>query len=400
MLRCSVPHFEKSFEAVWVIFWPSKEEEIQMLIGVPKEIKNHEYRVGMTPMSVREAVRHGHKVWVQVNAGAGIGAADSDYTAAGATIIATAAEIFAKADMIVKVKEPQAGERKMLRDGQILYTYLHLAPDPEQTKDLVKSGAICIAYETVTSARGGLPLLAPMSQVAGRMSIQSGAHCLEKAQGGRGILLGGVPGVAPAKVVILGGGVVGTNAAAMAIGLGADVTILEKSTDRMEELVARFGTGLKTLYSTQGAVEDECAEADLVVGGVLIPGAAAPKLVTKAMLKDWKQGSVLVDVAIDQGGCAETSKATTHAEPTYVVDGVIHYCVANMPGGVARTSTFALNNVTLPFGLAIANKGWKKALADDAHLRNGLNVAHGKVTYKAVADDLGYDYVAAESLLK
>ena len=371
-----------------------------MLIGVPKEIKNHEYRVGMTPMSVREAVRHGHKVWVQANAGAGIGASDADYTQAGAAIIATAAEIFAKADMIVKVKEPQAGERKMLRDGQILYTYLHLAPDPEQTKDLVKSGAICIAYETVTSARGGLPLLAPMSQVAGRMSIQSGAHCLEKAQGGRGILLGGVPGVAPAKVVILGGGVVGTNAAAMAIGLGADVTILEKSTDRMEELVARFGTGLKTLYSTQGAVEDECAEADLVVGGVLIPGAAAPKLVTKAMLKDWKQGSVLVDVAIDQGGCAETSKATTHAEPTYVVDGVIHYCVANMPGGVARTSTFALNNVTLPFGLAIANKGWKKALADDAHLRNGLNVAHGKVTYKAVADDLGYDYVAAESLLK
>ena len=400
MVHCSLPHFEKSFEAVWVIFWPSNGEEIQMLIGVPKEIKNHEYRVGMTPMSVREAVRHGHKVWVEANAGAGIGASDADYTQAGAAIIATAAEIFAKADMIVKVKEPQSGERKMLRDGQILYTYLHLAPDPEQTKDLVKSGAICIAYETVTSARGGLPLLAPMSQVAGRMSIQSGAHCLEKAQGGRGMLLGGVPGVAPAKVVILGGGVVGTNAAAMAIGLGADVTILEKSTDRMEELVARFGTGLKTLYSTQGAVEDECAEADLVIGGVLIPGAAAPKLVTKAMLKDWKQGSVLVDVAIDQGGCAETSKATTHAEPTYVVDGVIHYCVANMPGGVARTSTFALNNVTLPFGLAIANKGWKKALADDAHLRNGLNVAHGKVTYKAVADDLGYDYVAAESLLK
>ncbi len=400
MLHCSAAYFEKSFEADWVIFRPIKGEEIQMLIGVPKEIKNHEYRVGMTPMSVREAVRHGHKVWVQASAGAGIGASDADYTQAGATIIATAQEIFAKADMIVKVKEPQAVERKMLRDGQILYTYLHLAPDPEQTKDLVKSGAICIAYETVTSARGGLPLLAPMSQVAGRMSIQSGAHCLEKAQGGLGMLLGGVPGVAPAKVVILGGGVVGTNAAAMAIGLGADVTILEKSTDRMEELVARFGTGLKTLYSTQGAVEDECAQADLVVGGVLIPGAAAPKLVTKAMLKDWKTGSVLVDVAIDQGGCAETSKATTHAEPTYVVDGVVHYCVANMPGGVARTSTFALNNVTLPFGLAIANKGWKKALADDVHLRNGLNVAHGKVTYKAVADDLGYDYVAAESLLK
>ncbi|MEI7599778.1 MAG: alanine dehydrogenase [Aestuariivirga sp.] len=370
-----------------------------MLIGVPKEIKNHEYRVGMTPTSVKEAVRHGHEVWVQADAGSGIGATDTDYTTAGAKIIATAAEIFGKADMIVKVKEPQAVERKMLRPGQILYTYLHLAPDPEQTKDLVASGAVCIAYETVTSPRGGLPLLAPMSQVAGRMSVQSGAHCLEKAQGGRGVLLGGVPGVAPAKVVILGGGVVGTNAAVVALGMGADVTILEKSTDRMEELVARFGTAIKTIYSTQGAVEDECAAADLVIGGVLIPGAAAPKLVTKAMLKDWKPGSVLVDVAIDQGGCAETSKATTHAEPTYVVDGVIHYCVANMPGGVARTSTYALNNVTLPFALAIANKGWKKALLDDAHLRNGLNVADGKVTYKAVADDLGYAYVPAEKLL-
>ena len=370
-----------------------------MLIGVPKEIKNHEYRVGMTPTSVKEAVRHGHQVWVQANAGAGIGATDMDYAAAGAKIVPTAEEIFAKADMIVKVKEPQAVERKMLRPGQILYTYLHLAPDPEQTKDLVNSGAVCIAYETVTSARGGLPLLAPMSQVAGRMSVQSGAHCLEKAQGGRGVLLGGVPGVAPAKVVILGGGVVGTNAAVVALGMGADVTILEKSTDRMEELVARFGTQIKTIYSTQGAVEDECATADLVIGGVLIPGAAAPKLVTRAMLKDWKAGSVLVDVAIDQGGCAETSKATTHAEPTYVVDGVIHYCVANMPGGVARTSTYALNNVTLPFALAIANKGWQKALADDPHLRNGLNVANGKVTYKAVADDLGYSYVAAEKAM-
>jgi alanine dehydrogenase len=370
-----------------------------MLIGVPKEIKNHEYRVGMTPTSVKEAVRHGHEVWVQANAGSGIGAADADYTSAGARIIPTAEEIFAKADMIVKVKEPQAVERKMLRPGQILYTYLHLAPDPEQTKDLVASGAICIAYETVTSARGGLPLLAPMSQVAGRMSVQSGAHCLEKAQGGRGVLLGGVPGVAPGKVVILGGGVVGTNAAVVALGMGADVTILEKNTDRMEELVARFGTQIKTIYSTQGAVEDECAAADLVIGGVLIPGAAAPKLVTRAMLKDWKPGSVLVDVAIDQGGCAETSKATTHADPTYVVDGVIHYCVANMPGGVARTSTYALNNVTLPFALAIADKGWKKALSDDAHLLNGLNVANGKVTYKAVADDLGYSYVAAEKAM-
>ncbi len=370
-----------------------------MLIGVPKEIKNHEYRVGMTPISVREAVRNGHTVLAQANAGAGIGASNADYEKAGAKIIATAEEIFAKADMIVKVKEPQAAERKMLREGQILYTYLHLAPDPEQTKDLVASGAICIAYETVTSARGGLPLLAPMSQVAGRMSVQSGAHALEKAQGGRGVLLGGVPGVAPGKVVILGGGVVGTNAAAMALGLGADVTILEKSTDRMEELVARFGTQLKTIYSTMGAVEDECAEADLVIGGVLIPGAAAPKLVTRKMLSSWKKGAVLVDVAIDQGGCAETSKATTHANPTYEVDGVIHYCVANMPGGVARTSTYALNNVTLPFGLAIANKGWKKALADDVHLRNGLNVAGGKVTYKAVADDLGYAYVPAEKVI-
>ena len=371
-----------------------------MHIGVPKEIKNHEYRVGLTPTSVNEFVRKGHSVLVETQAGAGIGSTDEDYKKAGATIITTSAEIFAKADMIVKVKEPQANERKMLREGQMLYTYLHLAPDPEQTKELVSSGAICIAYETVTSARGGLPLLAPMSQVAGRMSVQSGAHCLEKAQGGRGVLLGGVPGVAPAKVVILGGGVVGTNAAAMALGMGADVTIIEKSTDRMEELVARFGPQLKTIYSTQGAVEEECAGADLVIGGVLIPGAAAPKLVTRKMLKDWKPGSVLVDVAIDQGGCAETSKATTHAEPTYLVDGVIHYCVANMPGGVARTSTYALNNATLPFGLAIANKGWKKALSDDAHLRNGLNVALGKVTYKAVADDLGYAFVNAETLLK
>ncbi len=370
-----------------------------MLIGVPKEIKNHEYRVGMTPTSVREAVRHGHQLWVETNAGAGIGASDADYVQAGAKIIPAAAEIFARADMIVKVKEPQAKERKMLRPGQILYTYLHLAPDPAQTKDLVASGAICIAYETVTSPRGGLPWLAPMSQGAGRMAGQAGAHCREKAQGGRGVLLGGVPGGAPGKVVILGGGVVGTNAAIIALGMGADVTILEKSTDRMEELVARFGTSIKTIYSTQGAVEDECATADLVIGGVLLPGAAAPKLITKAMLKDWKPGAVLVDVAIDQGGCAETSKATTHAEPTYVVDGVIHYCVANMPGGVARTSTYALNNVTLPFALAIADKGWQKALADDPHLRNGLNVANGKVTYKAVADDLGYSYTPADQAM-
>jgi alanine dehydrogenase len=332
---------------------------------------------------------------VETDAGAGIGVSDDDYKRAGATIAKTADEIFGNAEMIVKVKEPQKAERQRLREGQILYTYLHLAPDPEQTRDLVKSGAVCIAYETVTGPRGGLPLLAPMSQVAGRMSIQAGAHCLEKAQGGRGVLLGGVPGVAPAKVVILGGGVVGTNAAAMAMGLGANVTVLEKSTDRMEELVARFGTQLKTLYSTQGAIEDECADADLVIGGVLIPGAAAPKLVTREMLKSWKPGTVLVDVAIDQGGCAETSRPTTHADPTYVVDGIIHYCVANMPGGVARTSTYALNNVTLPFALAIADKGYKRALLDDAHLRAGLNVYRGQVTYKAVADDLGYKYVDA-----
>ena len=370
-----------------------------MLIGVPKEIKNHEYRVGLTPQAVGEYVRHGHKVMVEKNAGAGIGCSDKDYENAGAMIAETAAEIFAKAEMIVKVKEPQAGERKMLRPNQILYTYLHLAPDPEQTKDLIASGAACIAYETVTSARGGLPVLAPMSQVAGRMSVQSGAHCLEKRQGGRGLLLGGVPGVASAKVVILGGGVVGTNAAAIAFGMGADVTVIERSIDRMEELTARFGLGIKTLYSTKSAIEEECAAADLVIGGVLIPGAAAPKLVTRAMLKDWKQGAVFVDVAIDQGGCAETSHATTHADPTYIVDGIVHYCVANMPGAVARTSTYALNNATLPFGLALADKGWKRAVKDDVHLRAGLNVAEGKITHPAVAEALGYPLVEAQKLV-
>ena len=364
-----------------------------MLIGVPKEIKNHEYRVGMVPGSVRECVGRGHSAIVETNAGIGIGCSDADYEAAGATIIATAEEIFAKADMIVKVKEPQAVERKMLREGQILFTYLHLAPDPEQTKDLVESGAVCIAYETVTSPLGGLPLLAPMSQVAGRMSIQAGAHCLEKAEGGMGVLLGGVPGVAPAKVVILGGGVVGENAAYMAVGLGADVTILDRNVDTMRNLVVRFGQSIKTVYSTHFSVEEQVLDADLVIGGVLIPGAAAPKLVTKEHIKAMSPGSVVVDVAIDQGGCFETSKATTHADPTYVVDDVVHYCVANMPGGVARTSTHALNNVTLPFTLAIANKGYKQALADDPHLMAGLNVSHGDITYKAVADDLGYAFV-------
>jgi len=364
-----------------------------MLVGVPKEIKNHEYRVGMVPGSVRECVHHGHSVIVETNAGIGIGCSDANYEAAGATVLATAEEVFAQADMIVKVKEPQAVERKMLRDGQILFTYLHLAPDPEQTKDLVESGAVCIAYETVTSPLGGLPLLAPMSQVAGRMSIQAGAHCLEKAEGGMGVLLGGVPGVAPAKVVILGGGVVGENAAYMAVGLGADVTILDRNVDTMRSLVRRFGQSVKTVYSTQLGVEEQVLDADLVIGGVLVPGAAAPKLVTKQHIKAMKPGSVVVDVAIDQGGCFETSKATTHADPTYVVDDVVHYCVANMPGGVARTSTHALNNVTLPFTLAIADKGYKQALADDPHLLEGLNVHHGDITYKAVADDLDYAFV-------
>ncbi len=364
-----------------------------MLIGVPKEIKNHEYRVGMTPASVRESVHHGHQVVVETNGGIGIGASDADYEAAGATIYTTPEQIFAEADMIVKVKEPQAAERKMLREGQILFTYLHLAPDPDQTKDLVDSGAVCIAYETVTDSHGGLPLLAPMSQVAGRMSIQAGAHCLEKAQGGSGILLGGVPGVAPAKVVIIGGGVVGENAAYMAIGLGADVTILDRNVDTMRALVVRFGQTVKTVYSTTLAIEEHVLGADLVIGGVLLPGAAAPKLVNEEHVKAMKTGSVLVDVAIDQGGCFATSHATTHADPTYIVDDVVHYCVANMPGAVARTSTYALNNMTLPFTLAIADKGYKQALQDNPHLLNGLNVHEGDVTYKAVADDLGYNFV-------
>lgn len=370
-----------------------------MLIGVPKEIKNHEYRVGLVPSSVRELISNGHTAIVETKAGGGIGFSDADYEAVGATIAGTAAEVFEKADMIVKVKEPQPVECKMLREGQLLYTYLHLAPDPDQTKALIESGAVCIAYETVTDARGGLPLLAPMSQVAGRMSMQAAAHCLEKAQGGSGVLLGGVPGVEPGKVVILGGGVVGSNAAMMAVGLGADVSILDRNNLVLDSLVGRFGSSLKTVYSTGDAVERLCLEADVVIGGVLIPGAAAPKLVSADLISRMKPGSVVVDVAIDQGGCFATSKATTHAEPTYVVDDVVHYCVANMPGGVARTSTFALNNATLPFAVALANKGYKKALSDDPHLRNGLNVHHGKVTNAPVAHDLGYDFVAPESVI-
>ncbi|MBE9396784.1 alanine dehydrogenase [Pontibacterium sp. N1Y112] len=370
-----------------------------MLIGVPKEIKNHEYRIGMTPAGVRELVAAGHDVIVQRDGGTAIGLTNEQYEAAGAKLIDTAEEIFASADMIVKVKEPQPNECRMLRPGQILFTYLHLAPDPEQTKLLVESDAVAIAYETVTDENRGLPLLAPMSEVAGRMAIQAGAHSLEKAQSGLGTLLGGVPGVAPAKVVVIGGGVVGINAARMAMGMGADVTILDRSLPRLKELDALYGPQLKTLYSSAESVEQEVVAADLVIGAVLIPGAAAPKLVTREMLTKMKDGAVLVDVAIDQGGCFETSRATTHQEPTYIVEDVVHYCVANMPGGVARTSTFALTNATLPFALALANKGYKQALRDDAHLANGLNVHRGTINYEAVAKDLGYDYVPAEEAI-
>ncbi|GBL02979.1 alanine dehydrogenase [Glaciecola sp. KUL10] len=360
-----------------------------MLIGVPKEIKNHEYRVGLTPAAVQEFVNHGHSVVVETNAGTSIGFTDELYINAGASIASSAEEVFAQAEMIVKVKEPQANECRMLREGQTLYTYLHLAPDPQQTKLLVESGATCIAYETVTDNRGTLPLLAPMSEVAGRMSIQAGAHYLEKANGGSGTLLGGVPGVAPGKVLIIGGGVVGVNAAKMAMGLGADVTILDRSLNRLRELDDIFEGRLATVFSTSEAIDYYSSRADLVVGAVLIPGAAAPKLLTREHIKNMKPGSVLVDVAIDQGGCFETSQATTHQDPVYIIDDVVHYCVANMPGGVARTSTMALNNATLPFGLALANKGPKQAMLDDEHLLNGLNVHKGLVTYKAVVDALG-----------
>ncbi len=370
-----------------------------MLIGVPKEIKNHEYRVGMTPASVRELIDSGHLVMVETLAGNGIGSSNEDYIAAGAEIVNSASEIYARAEMIVKVKEPQAAERAMLRPQQLLFTYLHLAPDAEQTHDLIASGATCIAYETITSAQGGLPLLAPMSEVAGRMSIQAGAHVLEKAQGGRGMLLGGVPGVAPAKVVIIGGGVVGSNAAQMALGARAQVTVLDRSTQALARLDKEFNGAVKTVYSTQDSLEEYVLDADLVIGGVLIPGAAAPKLVTEAMVKAMKMGSVLVDVAIDQGGCFATSKATTHADSTYVVDGVVHYCVANMPGGVAMTSTYALNNATLPYIMKLANVGWKKALQQDVHFLAGLNVHAGKVTNKHVAEALGYDYVPPETVV-
>lgn len=370
-----------------------------MRIGCPKEIKNHEYRVGLTPESARELVAHGHEVMVESGAGGGIGASDDLYRAAGAVIVDTAQQIFADAEMVVKVKEPQAGERALLRPGQILYTYLHLAPDPDQTRDLVASGAVCIAYETVTAAAGGLPLLKPMSQVAGRMSIQAGATALEKAHGGRGVLLGGVPGVAPGKVCIIGGGVVGFNAAQMAAGVGADVTILDRDPDVLERVGTFFEARAKTRFSNKANLAECVAEADLVIGAVLIPGAEAPKLVTRAMLGTMRPGAVLVDVAIDQGGCFETSHATTHADPTYVVDGIVHYAVANMPGAVARTSTYALNNVTLPHALRIADLGWKAALTRDPHLAAGLNVCDGKITYQAVADAMGSAYVPVDQVL-
>jgi alanine dehydrogenase len=370
-----------------------------MRIGVPKEIKNHEYRVGLVPASVRELTDHGHEVFIQATAGAGIGLDDSDYEAVGATILPGAAEVFDSAEMIVKVKEPQAGERAMLREDHTLFTYLHLAPDAPQTEDLVNSGACCVAYETVTDRKGQLPLLAPMSEVAGRLSIQAGAWCLEKARGGSGVLLGGVPGVEPAKVVIIGGGTVGFNACQMAVGMGARVVVLDRDADVMRFLDANFESRIETVYSNAESIERHIRDADLVVGGVLIPGAAAPKLVTREHLSMMRPGSVLVDVAIDQGGCFETSRATTHAEPTYIVDGIVHYCVANMPGAVPRTSTFALNNATLPFTMQLADKGPHKAMIDNHHLLDGLNVHRGKVTYEDVARDLGYEYVPAREAL-
>ena len=363
-----------------------------MLVGVPREIKTHEYRVGLVPSSVRELVHHGHRVIVETKAGIGIGCTDDAYIAAGAEIVDDAAEVFRRADMVVKVKEPQPRECAMLRAGQVLFTYLHLAADKAQTEALLASGAVCIAYETVTDRRGRLPLLAPMSEVAGRMSVQVGAHCLEKNQGGSGMLLGGVPGVPAARVVILGGGVAGTNAARMALGMEAHVTVIDKSLERLYELDLQFGAQLNTIYSTVDSIEQHVAGADLVIGAVLVPGAAAPKLITREMIRRMRPGSVFVDIAIDQGGCAETSRPTSHAEPTYVVDGVIHYCVTNMPGAVARTSTFALNNATLPFTLALADKGWKRALAEDPHLAQGLNVVDGKLVYEAVASALHLPY--------
>jgi alanine dehydrogenase len=371
-----------------------------MRIAVPREIKNHEYRVGLTPASVRELTARGHEVWVQAGAGAAIGLSDEQYLAAGARLAADAAEAFRQGEMIVKVKEPQPSEIALLREGQLLYTYLHLAPDPEQTAGLMKSGAVCIAYETVTGPGGGLPLLAPMSEVAGRMAVQAGAAHLEKSKGGMGVLLGGVPGVAPAHVVVLGGGVVGTNALQVAVGMGARVTVLDRNVDRLRQLDLVFGNRIATVHSTVASVEETVLSADLVIGGVLIPGAAAPKLVTRDMVSRMRPGAVVVDVAIDQGGCFETSRPTTHADPTYVVDAVVHYCVANMPGAVARTSTFALNNATIGHAIALADKGWRQALRDAPHLAAGLNVAGGRVTCEPVARQLGHAYTPVAQLLR
>ena len=371
-----------------------------MLIGVPREIKNHEYRVGLTPPAVRELVARGHELLVETGAGEGISASDDAYRAAGAHIAASGEEVFGSADMIVKVKEPQALERARLRPGQILFTYLHLAPDPEQASDLIASGAVCIAYETVTADDGGLPLLAPMSEVAGRMSVQAGAHCLEKAQGGRGVLLSGVPGVEPARVAILGGGVVGYGAALVAAGMGAEVTVLDRSATVLRRLAAQFGPRIRTLYANTDSITAAVHAADLVIGAVLVPGATAPRLITRAMLAGMQPGSVIVDVAIDQGGCCETSRPTTHADPTYTVDGIVHYCVANMPGAVARTATYAHTAATLPFVIALADKGWQAALRADAHLRNGLNVCAGQVVCAEVAEALHYPHVPAEQLLQ
>ena len=370
-----------------------------MLIGVPKEVKSHEYRVGLVPGSVRELVHHGHKVVVETGAGTGIGFDDGAYEAAGAEILMRGADVFAAAEMIVKVKEPQPDEVLALREDQVLFTYLHLAADRKLTEALLRSGAVGIAYETVSDRQGGLPLLAPMSEVAGRMSVQVGAHCLEKEQGGLGILLGGVPGVAAAKVVILGGGVSGTNAARMAMGLEAHVTVIDRSLPRLYELDMQFGSQLHTLFSTVENIEREVVSADLLIGAVLVPGAAAPKLVSRQLVRAMKPGSVIVDISIDQGGCIETSRPTTHADPTYIDEGVVHYCVTNMPGAVARTSAVALNNATLPFVLAIADRGWRRALSDDPHLRNGLNTCRGQLTHPAVAHDLGLTLTAPERAL-
>ncbi|MCA8271096.1 alanine dehydrogenase [Burkholderia sp. AU30280] len=370
-----------------------------MLIGVPKEIKNHEYRVGLTPAGAHELTRHGHRVLVQRGAGTAIGLLDNDYTAAGASLCEGADEVFARADMIIKVKEPQPAECAMLRRGQILYTYLHLAPDPDQAAALVKSGAVCIAYETVTGPGGGLPLLAPMSEVAGRMSIQVAATHLESPRGGRGLLMGGVPGVPAAHVVVLGAGVVGTGALQMAVGLGARVTVLDTNVNRLRQLDLVFANRITTVCSNAHTIDEAVRDADVVIGAVLVPGASAPRLVTRDMIATMRTGAVVVDVAIDQGGCFETSHATTHAAPTFVVDGVVHYCVANMPGAVARTSTFALNNATLTHALALADKGWKQAMTDDPHLRAGLNVCDGHITYEAVALALGLPYVPAAGVL-